>query len=625
MQVSASSRARGPGSASDSAGEPTWWEREHGEPGFLVAYFSPEFALDASLPVYAGGLGVLAGDHLRSAGDLGIPIVGVGLLYRRGYFRQSVVGGRQRESYPELDPEAAGLTLERDPDGTPVHVEVELVEEAVLAQIWRTEVRGAPVYLLDADAAGNSQTARSLTDVLYVTDRELRIRQEVLLGVGGARALSALGLEPTVYHLNEGHAAFLGLERVRALVADGELELGDALEQVRATTVFTTHTPVPEGNERFDVELARRYLEQAAEECGVGVDELLALGLGPGDEAFGLTPLALRTAGRANGVSKLHGAVSRSMWRGLWPGTKDDGVPIGHVTNAIHAPTWVSPELHALLRDAGVNLDGGPGEQRWERAAELDPSALWEAHALGKARLLESVAELSQRRLGGNDLDPKALTIVYARRFAPYKRAALLFSDLERALQLVTDPERPIQLLFAGKAYPGDEKGKEMLAQIAGLSTAPETRGRVAFLADYDLDLARLLVQGADVWLNTPRRPQEASGTSGMKAGMNGVLNLSVLDGWWPEAYSPEIGWAIPVEVSARGDKAEANELMRLLEEEVVPAFYERSGSRLPLRWIGMMRASIATIGAGFNGARMVEEYVDGYYLPAYGAAVTLR
>jgi len=597
----------------------TWWEREHGEPGFLVAYFSPEFGLHASLPIYAGGLGILAGDHLRSAGDLGVPVVGVGLLYRRGYFRQSIVGGRQRESYPELDPAAAGLTLERGPDGRPLRVEVELAGEAVHAQIWRGEARGSPVYLLDSDVEGNSPAARVFTDVLYGADREHRIRQEVLLGVGGARALAALGLEPTVYHMNEGHAAFLALERVRALVEESGLAFGEALERLRRSTVFTTHTPVPAGNERFDVDLARRYLEGLARGCRVPVGDLLELGRAPGDEAFGLTPLALRTAAYANGVSRLHGAVSRRMWHALWPGRPIEDVPIGHVTNAVHAPTWVSEEMQALLQGVGVRLEGAPGEQRWERAADLDPAALWEAHGHGKARLLEAVAGRRRGRVGGSGFDPDALTVAFARRFAAYKRAGLLFSDAERALELLTG-ERPVQLVFTGKAYPADEEGKAILAQVVRIARSRGARGRIVFLEDYDMELGRLLVQGADVWLNTPRRPEEASGTSGMKAAMNGALNLSVLDGWWPEAYAPEIGWAIPEDISARGDEDEAAELLRLLGEEVVPTFYERGNGSLPLRWIEMMRASIATVGAGFNGARMVGEYVERYYLPAHAA-----
>jgi glycogen phosphorylase len=601
----------------------SWWERSYGEPGFLVAYFSPEFGLDASLPVYAGGLGILAGDHLKTARDLGVPLVGVGLLYRKGYFRQSIVRGQQQETYPELDPLTAPLTLERGADGGPLRVEVELAGEPVLAQIWRTELPSAPAYLLDTDIEDNAPSARPVTDVLYGPDRQHRIRQEVLLGVGGARALAALGLEPTVFHMNEGHAAFLALERIRALVEDGGLGFDDALEQVRRSTVFTTHTPVPEGNERFDRELARRYLEGLAQGCGVPVDDLLALGRAPGDESFGLTPLALRTAAHSNGVSRLHGAVARRMWGPIFADRDAEDVPIGHVTNAVHGPTWVSGDLKALLQEVGVQLEAGPEEQGWERAVELDPAELWNAHARCKGRLLDVVASRDRREVRGGALDPEALTIAFARRFAPYKRANLLFSELERALGLLADPQRPMQIVYAGKAYPADEAGKKILAEVVRIARSRETNGRVVFLEDYDMELARLLVQGVDVWLNNPRLPQEASATSGMKAAMNGVLNLSVLDGWWPEAYSPGLGWGISEELSRRGDEHEAAELRRLLQEEVAPTFYERGPDGLPLRWLEMMRASIAAVGGAFNGARMVVEYLERYYLPAHAAGPT--
>jgi glycogen phosphorylase len=596
----------------------SWWERERGDPRFLAAYFSPEFGLDASLPVYSGGLGILAGDHLKSARDLGVPLVGVGLLYRQGYFRQTLVDGRQHENYPALDTATAPIVLERALDGTPLTVEVELDGDPVLAQVWRTDLPSAPAYLLDTDVQDNAPPLRAVTDRLYGPDREHRIRQEVLLGVGGARALTALGLEPTVYHLNEGHAGFLALERIRALVEEDGLAFEEALEVVRRSTVFTTHTPVAAGNERFDPDLARRYLAGLAERCGVPVGEFLALGAAPRDDAFGLTPLALRAAAHANGVSRLHGAVSRRMWKALWPDLPVDDVPIGHVTNAVHAPTWVAPEFQQLLGDVGVLLDGAPGESGWEHALELDTNTLWAAHVRCKVRLVDAVA--ARPNVGGDRLDANALTIAFARRFAPYKRASLLFSDLELALELLTSSERPVQILYAGKAYPTDDEGKRLLAEVVRIARSRKARGRVVFLVDYDMDLARLLVQGVDVWLNNPRLPEEASGTSGMKAAMNGVLNFSVLDGWWPEAYSSRIGWAIPEEVSERGDAAEAAELVRVLAEELVPAFYEREDGGAPERWGEMMRSSLATVGAAFNAGRMVAEYVDRFYLPAHAS-----
>jgi starch phosphorylase len=602
------------------ANDTTWWGGAHDEPGFLVAYFSPEFGLDASLPNYAGGLGVLAGDHLKTSHDLGLPLVGVGLFYRRGYFRQSIARGRQTESYPELDPHAAGLTLVRTPDGRALEVEIDVAKDVVRAQIWRTEFESAPAYLLDANVESNPPALREVTDVLYGPDREHRIRQEVLLGVGGARALRALGLEPTVFHMNEGHAAFLALERIRFLVAEQGLTVDDAFARVRSSTVFTTHTPVPEGNERFDLDLARRYLTGLAGGWGVPVEDLLELGSVPGEDAFGLTPLALRTSAFSNGVSKQHGSVSRSMWKAIWPESSPDDVRIGHVTNGVHAPTWVASEIRILLEQAGVSLDGPPDEQSWERAVEIDASELWAAHVRCKARLLDAIRE--RRKVGGEGLDRDALTIAYARRIVPYKRASLFFSDLERALEVLNHEERPIQILYAGKAYPADDAGKAALAKVVAIARSKEAHGRVVFLEDYDMEVAGLLVQGADVWLNNPRPPQEASGTSGMKAALNGALNLSVLDGWWPEAYSPDIGWAVSATVSAQGDdEAEATELRRLLAEEVTPTFFDRSSDGLPTRWLDLMRASIATVGARFNGGRMVAEYVERYYLPAHEGA----
>jgi starch phosphorylase len=573
----------------------SWWERTHGDPGFLVAYFSPEFGLSEALPIYSGGLGILAGDHLKSASDLGVPLVGVGLFYRQGYFEQALEDDRQEARYPALDPERLGLVLE------PVSVEVELAREPVAARVWRADVGSVRLYLLESE----------VTDVLYGGDREHRIRQEVVLGVGGVRALRALGLEPSVFHMNEGHAAFLGLERARALVEERGLPFSEALELVRASTVFTTHTPVPAGNEQFDEALARRYLDGLARGCGVATDEILALGrIEPGDSGFGMTPLALRISARANGVSAEHGAVSRAMWHGLWPGLPADEVPIGHVTNAVHAPTWLAPELGELLSDAGVEPAAAPDEADWQGAARLDPAALWAAHGRAKARLFE---RLDGGRIGGESLDPGALTIGFARRFAAYKRADLLFSDLDRLARLLADPKRPVQIVFAGKAHPADEPGKELLARIVAHARDPRLHGRVAFVTGYDMALARLLVQGADVWLNNPRPPEEASGTSGMKAGLNGALNLSVLDGWWSEGYAPELGWAIPAAVSAQGDEAEAEELLRLLEDEVVPAFHERGADGVPARWTRMQAASIADVGARFTGGRMVAEYVELY------------
>jgi starch phosphorylase len=543
---------------------PSWWSRSHGDEGdFLAAYFCLEFGIDESLPIYSGGLGVLAGDHLKAASDLGVPLVGVGLLYRDGYFEQHLdEAGRQVETPQPVDPEALGLARETT-------VEVDLAGEVVEATVWRYDVGRVPLYLLDAPG---------VTDGLYAGDREHRIRQEVLVGVGGVRALAALGLEPTVWHMNEGHSAFLALERVRALVEDG-VPREQAVERVRATNVFTTHTPVPAGNEIFADELVLRY----AGGLGFTDEELLALGEEDGEEGFGMTPLALRMSAHANGVSELHGEVARQMWSTI-------DTPIGHVTNGVHPGTWIAPELDELMREVGVR----PEDQQWDGLAALDPAALRRVHELRKRRLIEAMG-----------LDPELLTIGLARRFATYKRAGLVFSDPERLLAL------PLQIVVAGKAHPADQGGKDLMQRIVALSREQRTAGRVVFLEDYDMGEARLLVQGCDVWLNTPRRPLEASGTSGMKAAMNGVLNLSGLDGWWPEAYSPEIGWAI----AGGEDAADAEELYRVLEQEVVPAYEDTE------RWNAMMKASIERLAPRFSTHRAVVEYVERYYLSAHRSA----
>jgi len=531
-----------------------------------------EFAVDAGLPIYSGGLGVLAGDHLKAAADLGVPLVGVGLFYRGGYFTQGLSPeGRQTEEYHGVDPEAAGLVREQ------VSVEVELAGETVTAAVWRCDVGSVPLYLLDVDM---------LTDALYSGDREHRIRQELLLGVGGVRALSALGLKPTVFHVNEGHSAFLAIERARELVEAGE-EPERALEIVRRSTVFTTHTPVPAGNEVFGDELVVRYVGDLAARAGLAHDELLALGRTEGVDGFGLTPLALRLSAAANGVSELHGEVAREMWAPLWPGEEPR---IGHVTNGVHLGTWLAPELEQLLHTVGVRPEAPPDEGNWDATYELDNGALWSVHAA-----------LKQRLAALTGFDTERLTIGFARRFATYKRAGLVFSDLERLLQL------PVQIVVAGKAHPQDAGGKDVMQRIVELSRDPAVAGRVVFLENYDLDLARAIIPGCDIWLNTPRRPYEASGTSGMKAAVNGVPNLSVLDGWWAEAYTPEVGWAL----EGTTDEADAEQLYRVLEEQVVPRFESRD------QWVELMKSSIAQLAPRFSMQRAVIEYVERYYLPA--------
>jgi starch phosphorylase len=592
-------------------GEETWWRNRGGPADLLVAYFSAEFGLDESLPIYSGGLGVLAGDYLKAASELGLPLVGIGLFYRRGYFRQRLdETDRQIELYPLTDTTRLPLEL------VPMAPVVELADEEgnllpVRLGVWRVRVGRASLYLIDTHVEGNPEWA--VTDTLYGGDRATRLRQEVLLGIGGVRVLRRLGLEPTVFHLNEGHSAFLQLERMRELVEEQGLSADEAIERLRASTVFTTHTPVPAGNEVFDPRLVQQALGGLVERCGLAWEDFLALGkVEPSDKGFGLTPFALRTSQHANAVSELHGAVSREMWHELWPERRVDEVPITSVTNGVHQRTWISGELEGLLGDT---------DPHFEKARELSAEDLWAAHRNAKERLLRFVA--ATRDVG--ELDPEVLTIGFGRRFATYKRADLLFSSPERLASLLADSERPIQVLVAGKAHPADEAGKDLIQLVVEFGREPRASGRVVFLEDYEMTLARRLVQGVDLWLNTPRRPHEASGTSGMKAALNGVLNCSILDGWWAEAYSPACGFAIggpEVQTSDEAqDEADAQALYTVLEEQVLPAFYERDQAGLPQHWIALMRESIAELGPRFGTARMAAEYVERLYLPAHEGA----
>ncbi len=596
-------------------GAETWWTQADRPDDFLVAYFSAEFGLDESLPIYSGGLGVLAGDHLKAASELGVPLVGIGLFYRRGYFRQRLdADDRQAEHYPLTATTRLPLEL------VPMAPIVALADEhgglvPVRLCVWRALVGRVTLYLIDTYVEGNPDWA--ITETLYGGDRANRLRQELLLGVGGVRVLRELGLAPTVFHLNEGHSAFLQLERWREY-ASGGLAPEEALERLRSSTVFTTHTPVPAGNEVFDAELLHANVAGLVSSCGLGWEEFLALGkVSPDDERFGLTPFALRTSRYANGVSALHGQVSRVMWHELWPERDVDEVPITSITNGVHQRTWVSPELEQLLGDT---------DPQFELARDVPAGELWAAHRSAKRRLLDFIAETRDAR----ELDPDVLTIGFARRFATYKRASLLLSRPERLAALLGDTDRPIQVLLAGKAHPADEGGKDLIQQVVEFAREPLAAGRIVFLEDYEMTLARRLVQGADVWLNTPRRPYEASGTSGMKAALNGALNVSILDGWWAEAYSPAVGFAISGGASADAteeeqDEADADALFAVLENDVIPAFYERDEDGLPERWIALMRESIAELGPRFGTARMVSEYVERLYLPAHESAFGTR
>ena len=608
-----------------------WFQARSGSPLRSVAYFSPEFAIAEALPQYSGGLGVLAGDHLKAASSLGVPLTGVGLLYRMGYFRQYLnAEGWQGERYPVLDPHAMALRLVED-----VAVRVDLGGEQLVAQVWLAEVGRVRLYLLDADVEANPIHLREVTDRLYGGGVEHRLRQEILLGVGGVRALQALGVPTQVFHTNEGHAGFLGLERIRLLARDEKLSFPEAIEAVRSGTIFTTHTPVPAGIDRFPRELMERYFSGWADEVGVAMDDLMALGHfadDPPDTPFNMAVMGLRLAGRSNGVAELHGRTSRQMFQPLWPTAPVDEVPILSVTNGVHGRTWVSSEMDDLLtRYVSPAWDeAGPAE--WARIDDARDDELWRVREQGREALVTFVRGRLRRSLQaagvpGVDaawtddvLDPRYLVVGFARRFASYKRATLLLSQPDRLRALLLDEQRPLQLVFAGKAHPADEVGKEMISQIARFSADPAVRHRITFVEDYDISVARTLYQGSDVWMNTPRRPMEASGTSGMKAALNGALNCSILDGWWDEMFDGENGWAITSAESyedvERRDEIEAGNLFEILERQIVPLFYDRSGGRVPRDWIRRVKGSLRSLGPEVLASRMVRDYVEAMYEP---------
>ncbi|MDQ3804100.1 MAG: alpha-glucan family phosphorylase [Acidobacteriota bacterium] len=613
-----------------------------------VAYFCAEFGVHHSLPLYSGGLGILAGDHLKSASDLGLPLVAVGLLYHHGYFRQRLRrDGWQEEAYNQIEVGELPLQLVRDAEGRPAYVDLSLRGRAVRVQAWRADVGRVPLYLLDTNVEGNDEIDRFISGHLYGGDRETRCVQEMVLGIGGVRLLRQLGVEPHVFHLNEGHSAFLTLELTRELTREG-VGFEEAAARVRERCAFTTHTPVAAGHDEFVAPLIEKcFGADYWAELGLTREQFLDLGrVTAGDESglFGLTPLALRMCRAANGVSRLHGAVSRELWRKMWPGREAAEVPITSVTNGVHAPTWVSPLLTALYeRHVGEGwTEVLRDPEAWARAvARIPAEELWEVRRLMKRRLIAFVREgLFQTRLVQDEpreyaaaarrmFDPEALTIGFARRVAAYKRWGLILTDPERLRRLIMDAERPVQFVFAGKAHPQDEGAKIILQQLSLWKLDPEIMERAVFIQDYDQEIARHLVQAADVWLNVPRRPLEASGTSGEKVAVNGGLNLSVLDGWWPEGYDGTNGWAIgdagadgPVE---EVDRRDAESLYAVLENEVVPAFYERDGRGLPHRWVGMMRRAIQTLAPAFNSDRMVRDYTERIYLGGPLADWSLR
>jgi starch phosphorylase len=598
----------------------SWFKSRTGSALRTVAYFSPEFGITEALPQYSGGLGVLAGDHLKASSDLGVPLVAVGLLYTEGYFRQRLdADGWQQESVHEFDPRSLGLV------DTGVEVSVVLAHDDVKVHVWRADVGRVPLYLLDTDVEGNSEAGVAVTDRLYGGDGHHRLRQEIVLGIGGVRALRALGIHPEVFHTNEGHAGFLGLERAREFVLAG-LPFPAAIEAVRAGGVFTTHTPVPAGIDRFSRELMESYFAAFAAECGVTFDELFALGERDDerDGTFNMAVMGLRLAARSNGVARLHGQVSRRMFRGMWPDLSVDEVPIGSITNGVHGRTWVSARVDALFtRVVGDDWNGADAE-RWAQVKEIDHAEAWATLNDGRDELVR----LARQRLGADVLDPRVLTVGFARRFATYKRATLLLSDADRLRALLHDDERPVQFVFAGKAHPADTPGKELIQQIEQFARQADVRMGFVFLADYDISIARAMYHGCDVWLNTPRRPLEACGTSGMKAALNGALNCSILDGWWDECYDGTNGWAIESAEDdpdlERRDLREAASLFSILEEQVVRRFYDRGIDGVPRDWVAMVLQAWASLGPQVTAARMVRDYTTALYEPAAAGAVHL-
>ena len=615
-----------------------WFTQEYPDQTRPVAYFSAEFGVHGTLPIYSGGLGVLAGDHCKEASDLGLPLVGMGFIYPEGYFRQHIPpGGWQEAIYDKLNLNQVPIHPVLDRSGNRLLVDVMLRGVPTYVQVWQMHVGRVTLYLMDANVPQNTPWDRELSARLYGGDQETRIRQETVLGLGGVRVLRALSITPAAWHMNEGHSAFLVLERLRELVQAGQ-PFDQAVEQIRNTTVFTTHTPVPAGHDAFPFDLMDQYFGRFWPEMGISRERFMSLGQHEG--RFNMTILALRLAGRTNGVSKLHGEVSQRMWQSVWPGRSVEEVPITAITNGVHTPSWVSTTLKGLF--AGhVAVDW---EERhddpalWDRIDQIPDETLWAAHQELKARLLTFIDErtrdmwrsgdldASQVLASGTLLDPDALTIGFARRFATYKRATLIFRDLERLKRLLHADRRPVQIVFAGKAHPADAMGKQFIQQVYQYAQAPELGGRVAFIEDYDLHVARFLVQGVDVWLNNPRRPNEASGTSGMKAAMNGVPNLSVLDGWWPESYHPAgdgrpaNGWAFgqtQYDDWNTQDEVDSQALYRILEEQVVPVYYERDAAGIPHAWIQIMKEAMRTSIAAFSTRRMVKDYVLQMYLPA--------
>ncbi|WP_447984225.1 alpha-glucan family phosphorylase [Nitrospira sp. Nam74] len=626
--------------------EGTWFSRQYANWNDLtIAYFSAEFGLHNSVPIYSGGLGILAGDHCKEASDLGIPLVGLGFMYPQGYFHQHITSdGWQEAHYEPFNRLESPITQALDPSGKPCCVDVEMGDRTVKVLVWQVRVGRVSLYLLDTDVPENEPRDRELSARLYGGDQEVRLCQEILLGIGGVRALRALGLSPNVWHANEGHSAFLTLELYRESIRAGHAH-ADAIERVRRCSVFTTHTPVPAGHDVFPFHLMHRYFGPYWEQVGLTQDAFLQFGQHPDypDAGFNMTALALRMSSHVNGVSREHGRVSRHMWRNLWPDVPENQTPIRSITNGIHIPTWVSPELNQLFsKYLGPEwAHHSDNSAVWHRVTEIPDAELWAVRTMQKRKLMALIRERAragwmQQRLdatqvlaGGTLLDPEALTIGFARRFATYKRAPLIFRSLSRLQPLLQDRWRPVQIIFSGKAHPADEPGRQFIHEVYRFCKDHGMGGHIAFLEDYDMHVAKYLVQGVDVWLNTPRPPMEASGTSGQKAALNGVPNLSVLDGWWQEGYDGANGWPIPTSLHLTDwqaqDAHDADQLYNILEQDVVPLYYMRDRDGIPRGWIQIVKDAIRTIAPRFCTRRMVKEYMELLYAPAGNRSPAMR
>ncbi len=618
---------------------PSWFGKAHSEQREqIIAYFSAEFGLHEALPIYSGGLGVLSGDHCKEASDLNLPFIGVGFLYPQGYFTQRIdADGRQQAEYEKIDFAEMPVRAAKDPQGNEVLINVDLPGRTVYAKVWRIQVGRIPIFLMDTDVPRNAPQDRELSARLYGGDREMRISQEVVLGIGGVRAVRALGYRPATWHMNEGHSAFLGLERIRELVQGQGLSFDQAVEAVRANSLFTTHTPVPAGNDSFAFELVEKFFWQYWGQLGIDRDRFIGFAAQqlPWGAQYSMTVLALRLSAFANGVSKLHGEVSRDMWNFLWPDTPVAQVPIGHITNGVHTKTWLARELRALYNQyLGTDwLEEVDNPTTWAAIDQVPDAELWAVHEERKRLMVDHVRGRVKRqylRYGEGPrrikeaeglLDPHALTLGFARRFATYKRATLIFKDEQRLLRLLNDPARPVQIVFSGKAHPADEPGKALIQHIYHLSQRPEFSGKIVFVENYDMNIARHLVAGVDVWLNTPRRPHEASGTSGEKAALCGSPNFSVLDGWWVEGFDGNNGWSIGEEREykdeATQDDADVQDLYTTLEEQIIPLYYQRDVNGVPSSWVAKMKNAIRSCAPQFSMRRMVKEYTETYYLPA--------